>query len=88
VGCRAQVERGVRALATVRKEVISGWVRNLSTGEVEVVVFSNVSAVSEVEIFLRSGLRLPVVVQEVLREELQDIEIANKNSTDFKILRD
>ena len=78
----------MRALATVRKEVISGWVRNLSTGEVEVVVFSNVSAVSEVEIFLRSGLRLPVVVQEVLREELQDIEIANKNSTDFKILRD
>ncbi|MBU6374841.1 MAG: acylphosphatase [Bdellovibrionales bacterium] len=88
VGCRAQVQRGIRTVceAEGQDQAISGWVKNLPNGAVEVVIVGLPETVSRIEQFLGSGLEPPVQVEAVRRELL---EVANfKWETGFKILRD
>ena len=66
VGCRAQIYDVV----TSNFSDLSGSVRNLGDGRVEVCLKGDAARVAEMEAVLRAGLRPPVRVSTVVAEEL------------------
>ena len=78
VGCRAQIH----SIVISNFSDLSGSVRNLGDGRVEVCLKGEVARVTEMEAILRAGLRSPVRVTAVAVENLGD-DYAPKG---FKIL--
>lgn len=72
VGCRARVYEVVENLGH-----ISGYVRNLPNGSVEVVVKGPDWRVNDLERFLRSRMSPPVKVERLLVEEMPDQLVPN-----------
>jgi acylphosphatase len=65
VGCRAQVLEWADVIGH-----LSGWVRNLESGDVEVCVKGPDWRVADLERILRTKMLGPVVIERVLAEDL------------------
>lgn len=80
VGCRAQVQELVWAIGH-----ISGFVRNLSDGRVEVLVKGDDGRIEKMIEVLRNRMHAPVKVDRVL---VEDLDFAQADINDgFKILK-
>jgi acylphosphatase len=80
VGCRAQIYDLVEGIGH-----ISGYVRNLLDGGVELRVKGPDWRVSDLEDILRNRMRPPVRVERLLVEDIQDADVP---VTGFVIQRD
>lgn len=72
VGCRARVYEAVENLGH-----LSGYVRNLPNGSVEVCVKGPDWRVNDLEKFLRAKLSSPVQVDRLLVESIEAINLPN-----------
>ena len=72
VGCRARIYEAVENLGH-----ISGYVRNLPNGSVEVLVKGPEWRVNDLEKYLRSKMQEPVRVDRLLVEDASEIQIPN-----------
>ena len=72
VGCRARVYEAVENLGH-----ISGYVRNLPNGSVEVCAKGPDWRVNDLEKFLRTRMSAPILVERVLVEEVEGSELPN-----------
>lgn len=79
VGCRAQIAEAVLQLGHV-----SGWVRNLEDGRVEVMAKGPQWRLDSLDLWLHKHLRAPVQAQEILCQEKTPEEV---DQTGFVIRR-
>lgn len=65
VGCRAQVQEVVESIGH-----LTGWVKNLESGDVEVVLKGPDWRLKDVEEIFKRGMMTPVVINSVTSEAL------------------
>lgn len=83
VGCRAQVLERVTDIGHM-----SGFVRNLPNGKVEICVRGDNTRIESLLKILRNSLALPVVIERVLSEEISDSSVEELGlKPGFRILR-